>query len=867
MGEQEKRSCPIHNLVARFGKALQMNLTDLDDKQEGASRWIVLGYFDTLQLYPLPSSIEVEETQSRNQLNAMWEHSIEISEKLNGEFYYHPIHMIPALSKHGDKAGSRLDKECHTDFPFMFFTLVQGATRDSSEIQRRVRLIATSSGVDNHVGIHFYHTLELSDLIVICMSDSLLDLLKILNKMHNDSSISDSDTFVAINYEFLKERRWESRRITRDLEAEIYVSTRYVIKDVKSKEAFLKTLFNPNQINQCAYFTTGIEDLHVVQNKIAISYFLTYLYNILFNINIAPLCRDACSSCMTQIGLPDPDGDDQVPKENTGSQGDQGPGAQEDGDDQLQSKNQILIDQCSRLLTRFQNECTNAIKSCQIERRDISWIKPARNLYNALLDMSRNCILDGFCYLILDAAAVFQREIRIRGFLTGENTMSSQQLELVQRFVRGWGTLIEHSTRVDGRFIQMPGFTPLLCEIPAHLLEYYLAFANQCVQAMRTCTSRGENVAFLFVPKICRRMKVEPIFLNDTDSGKHLLYMDIPLDMLYNPLSVMCCICHEVAHFVGGDLRRRSLRTKHLTLAIANELSNQLRVKDPAAVFFLYRSLLLQHDDGNNLLINLKAILLGKVKLFLESSELFDAFTKKYLDTLKDSHTEESLVRARINLYARRNALAFNSECFYELMENIAYLFQECYADVAMISFLRLSKKTYLLMAQSELEEMKANSPDLRNNSKYYIIVQRWSALLRINGLWSEYDDAFPMSELKGNELYSNQNNLMKMFMEDICTSCNPKTWGRRGTETCPIYNTSESFNLLSAYLNKCYSGIRDYLNSKDYKARRETQRIDDECIYNMAISPQLDYDYLDQVINQYRNDLLSELEKGDFAQ
>ena len=72
---------------------------------------------------------------------------------------------------------------------------------------------------------------------------------------------------------------------------------------------------------------------------------------------------------------------------------------------------------------------------------------------------------------MLDAAKLFCSEIKKTTSDDG-TALTARQMEDIQRFVRGWGTLMEQATKMDGRFLQMPGFSPALCEIPAKLLEF-----------------------------------------------------------------------------------------------------------------------------------------------------------------------------------------------------------------------------------------------------------------------------------------------------------------------------------------------------------------------------------------------------------
>lgn len=862
MAEQNKSG-----LVAKFEKALCMAPATSSDQTDDL--WLVLGYFDTLRLCSLPREID------EYQIGAMWRANISISRKLDGNAYLHPLHMISRK----DDAGLGTNRE---KLPYLFLSLVQGKeTASLRKLESNLEEeLSKRRGEGSNVRTRFYHTLELSDLIVISESDCMVDLLENLRRLHEDARVRDTDTFVAIRYTYLQKREWSLQGMPdHDQSRAIYVAIRYVVQNAIKKREFLslKGTDIEDFLKDSVFFTTGIEDLHVVRNQVSVERFLNYLHAVLFNSRVAITFREAFSSSMTQIGLSEQSEDVPEPAAQP-----QPRNIQEEGTFPDRSNSDRMTECCAALLEAFRSMLTfegGGGKPLEGQnRRDASWSKPAGNLYAGLLDMSRNSVLDGFCYLILDAAAVFCEELRRWCEQADRRPMSSRQLELVQRFVRGWGTLMEHTTRMDGRFIQMPGLTPSLCEIPARLLEFYLAVARLCVEQMQLGAEEGENVAFLLVPKICRRMKVESVFPNSNTGGNHLLYVDVPLDMLYDPTSVMCGICHEAAHFVGGKWRRREDRRRHLLLAVANELAFQLDLNQDNAVLQLYDLLdeMCPKDRESLYLRNLKARLRGVVRAFLESPEIFAEYLRRTLEDPKWMINLENRFESQMNALYRRNLLLMNCEMMLGVVDNLTYLFQECYADTSMISMFRLDRSAYLALARQELEELAANNLSVAQNdgeevrqanahsivgegemaSRYYVVVERWSALLRQKKLWNwpgmipETFETWLERELE------NQTGVMKEFLEDIASVCGPGTWGKRDEKGGKLFNNSGSFKALMDYLESCCLAIQKTCAGNP--AAEELQ----EVFRRMTTQPQLDYTFLEEQISWYRKKLLKEYQE-----
>lgn len=849
------------SLVARFGKALRMQLPGKTEPAEGL--WLVLGYFDTLRLDPLPRK------GGESQIGAMWQENVAISKELNGDIYYHALHMIPRQAAEQDRNEPEEDGR---EVPFLLLSLVQGGRQADL---RNLEQDLTKNGKLSGGRVRCYHTLELSDLVVVQESRCLTDLLERLRDLHEDPRVRDTDTFVAIRYSYLQGRGWDERLEQKDREKRIYMAARYVVRDRGQKKKFMEQLniSMPGFCQDAAFFTTGIEDLHIVRSDIFAKDFLEFLHTMLFVVP-ADSFREAFSSALTQIGLSEPAA---AEGRGTGNGSEPGKPLPDGAGSDPSGRESGLTACCDALLKRFGGVRASVEEN---DRRTVSWCKPAGNLYSGLVDMSRSSILDGFCYLILDAAAVFCEELRRWNDQAEGKPLSRRQLELIQRFVRGWGTLLEHSTRMDGRFIQMPGLTPSLCEIPARLLEFYLAFAHLCVKQMQLGAEPGEDVAFLLVPKICRRMKVEPIFLNEGAEGKHLLYMDVPLDLLYDPASVMCVICHEAAHFVGGRWRHRTQRQQHLLMAVANELTVQLQLQTitPNLSLKLY-AFLDKKCEGrtDSFLRSLKARLHGVIQAFLEDTKAYANFLKEFWEDREAAGaSKDSQRQSQMEMLYYRNQLAPNYRSFLSVVDNLAYLFQESYADVSMICLFRLSRSAYLSLARQELDELEADQEIPARNedqeepaaaagaaqqtaaksSRYYIIAERWSALLRLKGLWKGPDGKEEPFTTWLEQERADRTGVMREFLEDIATVCDPSTWGIRDGQGGFLFNNSASFEQLMLYLGDCRKAIQ--ASCEEGPAGEELRKIFEK----MTSQPQLDYGELEKLVSGYRQELLEEYQK-----
>lgn len=839
--EQEtKRS--YQNMVALFGKALQMDIGKFNVPVAYKSRsiggtWLVLGYFDALRFYELPIS------EKDTWFHAMWDHNVRYSAILSGEFYYHPLHMTANIA--GEEARYQQFWEA-ADQPYIFLTMLQGnysalPEEDGQDASGEDQLIGHVMDVmdekkngDNDVRFVCYKTLELSDLILLWRADEPYKILNKLYKLYQDTAVGDLSTFPAIQYSFLERFKPGKHTCFGD---KIFVSSQYVVKDSQKADNFFEHVLPKNRQQ---YFATGVEDIRIVDREMSTGELLKHLQDSLVSEGRQTLFNEAFFGSATQIGI----------RRAKGSRS-------TDRDKRLEKA-------CGQLLTQFQNlrkELEENDGQSESSLRKSSWIKAVSNLLNALTDMSRSWVMDGFCYLILDAAQLFYAEIR-KLYQASPAGLSIDQLEGVQRFVRGWGTLMEQATKMDGRFLQMPGFSPALCEIPAKLLEFYLAFTRKCIKIMQnqsleeTGKRGGEPcIALMFVPKICRRVKVNSIFQEDK-SHNHLLYVDIPLDQMYSPMEILCCLSHEAAHFAGESWRNRARRRYELLGAIATEFATYLRLNSQQPTEKIY-NILEEHcasgewvtakqliEEAHNWMVELVANDLGQLfELFTE--DLRRANDKEVLDQL------DSVQRECIHLGKQFLMQKSNME---NIIENLKYLFQECYADLNMIIMLKLSKQEYVRMAEQELTNLASEGP-LRENSQYYVIVERWYVLLGLEGIWADNENLSPAA--KG------ESTVLSIFRQDICRLLKESQGGfvnikKRENSEYRYYNAWGSMRRLKKYLEFCAQTIQNDIKKN---SGQDGSHLDMQLIQNAfrQISGPGDqsYDLERKLIDWNRQDLL----------
>lgn len=729
--------------VILLGKALTLNRSHYHREKDHGSPLVSLGYFDSIDIRPLPPGKERE-----GWLKALWECSVSISANRDSDAYYHPLYIIAPPNQ--DVPPDFWEEKSK----FLFVTLVHFTFAHAKDdlhksdedlfttVSKDISKIVARSNAEEKYGpkqvrAFCYQSMDLSDMVVVWKANSLVSLLSCLSQLYLCENIGDLHSICSFQFPTAP---------TDDSDESIpYVSFRFSTRDTSAANSFDKLLHKKwtKWPADGGYFTTGTEDIDITFNDLLVSDFLKLIYLWFEDKDINDLFRKAFYKSSTHLGV--------LTK-----------GA---GVGNPESLSNALTSRCEQLFKEFQNLRTPL--DHEIDRAetkiDPSWCKSVSSQLSALVDMSRICVLDGFCHLILDGVATFCR--MVKPYLSENRPMPPSLLEQVQRFVRGWGILVDQAVRADGQFIQSPGFSPTLYDIPVSLLEFYLAFTTQFIDLVQSSedSSKKHHYALFLLPKLCRRTKVRDIF-KDPPPHDRLLYVDIPLDLLYDPRQILLQLCHEASHYCGETVRCREMRVQHFALACAYLVAWNFKLWNETAIKRIYKDLFANIPDGDdrNYLKNLTSQVRVCVCQLIQNESVFREWQDSYLSSAglstfeEEDWLEDSLNRQRTMVYGRSLALAGLNEDIVR----ISWLFEESYADISMIFMLAPTWDEYLTLYRQELEWMSDSAEQEEGHGTQYAeVVQRaaivlWAAQLRPKQGFFDGNDGFSYFCMDVSDLY-----------------------------------------------------------------------------------------------------------------
>lgn len=142
-------------------------------------------------------------------------------------------------------------------------------------------------------------------------------------------------------------------------------------------------------------------------------------------------------------------------------------------------------------------------------------------------------------------------------------------------YFRGLNSLVNSAMHSERQFIQATAFNAIIYDVPSKIMAFYVALIDEFQGIMRGETD--QCYTFLLTPSFSNEISVKIIsYSEERPPHDRILMVSINERSLYNPKAVIRRMAHEVAHFVGDELRERASRKKRVKLSILYIILSQV---------------------------------------------------------------------------------------------------------------------------------------------------------------------------------------------------------------------------------------------------------------------------------------------------
>lgn len=693
----------------------------------GADQWLTLGPFSWTYIRNLPvcdSKVPLQDLRS----------NITFIECADCELAYsHPVYILNSFPV---QMKPTVDDFWKFDSNFMMITHANGVEKDRKSFEAKIQEVlqkeqkqltetaSCSEKQDQTFCFQYYRTLDLTDLVIITKSNSLRTLLHVIDSLYKTPTIKDIHSYGCIRPALLNDQSSipEDDIISR-------VTIRFAVRDARKCAILLKSLqtywHSLTKAHGCSWdlkpvLVTGTEDIDIVIEHVQSSTLCQLYNNILYNEtdNLREAVNDMISRIgITQTGSCDASSNHPDEKECPG-----------------ETVNKTVhggLSQNNNEETRLQNyyfslkDTLNRTINDQFKDTDSHHLLV--QILDSLMSISQNSILSQLCYILAKPIKFAVNK------LSGVDIPWSPQR--LYEFLDGVVYLMGHITRMESSLVRYPETRPLAMDIPASIMEFDLALVDRCAAYLKFREQGQPNqdirdYAFLLVPKLCDRITIHDHF--NGNENERLLYVSIPLSLIYDPHRVACSLIHEVAHHSGERTRCRRWRLKCLCFCAASTLAAAFDMHLPPDML---REITQELMDQLNLDAGLKLKdisnqLHRSVIYSIQNTNQIERYLLEYIEYKMrygqfDEDKAADYFRAQMLRRGKLASYTGTSEVINDLAA-IETLFSECYADITMVSLLEMDVTEYLALFIDDYNWVKKqNKREGEQATSYVKLIER----------------------------------------------------------------------------------------------------------------------------------------------
>lgn len=252
---------------------------------------------------------------------------------------------------------------------------------------------------------------------------------------------------------------------------------------------------------------------------------------------------------------------------------------------------------------------------------------PVQAVQHSILSILRNryaedfvlCMYQSFCEFLI---YLTKQISKLKDDGEDENENASQFEICFDQYFQGLNALVNSAMHSERQFIQATSFNAIIYDVPAKIMAFYMAVIQKMQQIVRG--EEDKKYTFLLTPSFHNEISVDVIsyYPNRGEIAQdRILKVKINEKSLYNPRAVIRRMAHEIAHFVGDELRCRTLRKKFFKYSLIHVILRQI----------LYKSFIKKEEYND---------LVEEIYRALPKNSVFDNSKNNYSNTLGHLATE-----------------------------------------------------------------------------------------------------------------------------------------------------------------------------------------------------------------------------------
>lgn len=134
-------------------------------------------------------------------------------------------------------------------------------------------------------------------------------------------------------------------------------------------------------------------------------------------------------------------------------------------------------------------------------------------------------------------------------------------------FIKSFLTYIQNSVKSDRHTMQTIDFNTRIYDIPTKICAFYTAYMYEVGDVLSNNTIE-KPYDFMVVPGVTKIVNIKQVFRTVAEK-RNLMRVEIPEKKFFDVEGMIVILTHEVAHYVGAELRSRTIRKEYVLKAMA----------------------------------------------------------------------------------------------------------------------------------------------------------------------------------------------------------------------------------------------------------------------------------------------------------
>lgn len=426
---------------------------------------------------------------------------------------------------------------------------------------------------------------------------------------------------------------------------------------------------------------------------------------------------------------------------------------------------------------------------------------------NTLTQYERFNLSNDIFYLLYPSFRLFEEQLK-KAIDDQSHTKKDEIIkESICKYLDSVNSVIYHTIHTDQMFLMVPGYSGTTFAIPIKLCLFYSWFIREVI-ALINDSHKSYTYECLLVPVMESKPQTGAISLG-LPHGNRLIEVRLSQRSLYMPRDLMIILAHEIAHYVGENIRNRKKRMENIIKTIAFVLAEGIIPALPNGGSWI-------EEAFRN--VNKKEIqkyLIQEVSNCIKKNYSQEGYHASIVEGKFIAACEEPLINER-GIYQKIYALPADIECKLK-EENQDYIGNIKKIQALQYEFDQNRKE---ILASGVIRKLV---PELLK--MYQEVFSDMVALALLNFDVDFYKEAIRISE--GMDFEEGSYNLDMQVRENIITYIRGEgeITGvmredslERNRLLKELYAYNSSIDLLKEYAQKCYHDIKVYSEQKQQK-------------------------------------------------